>query len=88
MQYEKQLTVEKDSEKVVYVYYVKKNTNSEFDCEMYNVGIKAFGKVREIEDFSPSFTEAVSLCDYLYEENVTPANIFLMGEEFLEQSGI
>lgn len=88
MQYEKQLTVEREDERVVYVYYVRKNSASEFECEMYNVGISSNAEKGEIEDFSPSFNEAVALCDYLYKENVTPANIFLMGEEFLEQNGI
>lgn len=88
MMYEKQLTTTKENEKVVYTYYVKKTKSRTFECDMYNVGIKTRGETREIEDFSPSEKEAVALCDYLYRGNVTPENIFLMGEEFLEKMSI
>lgn len=88
MQYEKQLTVTKDNEKVVYTYYVKKTKSREFECDMYNVGIKTKGEKEEIKDFSPSEEEAAALCDYLYQSNATPENIFLMGEEFLEKMSI
>ena len=88
MQYKKELTVTKNGKREVYVYYVRKAYSENFSCEMYNVGIISEGKATEIEDFSLTENEATLFCDYLYENNATWKNIFLMGEEFILNSGI
>lgn len=83
MQYEKILKITKGKREVSYHYYVREYKETDFDCKMYNVGIYTHNEKEEIEDFSPSLEEAVRLCDYLYSLNVSPENIFLMGEEFI-----
>ena len=83
MKLEKKLTITKGERVVKYVYYVKKVYSKEFECDMYNVGVKTDDKQIEINDFSPSLHEAEMLCDYLYDENVSPDNLFLAAEEFI-----
>lgn len=87
MKYEKILTIKKDYEEV-YRYYVIKNTENEFGCDMYNVGVAKGDDKREIENFSPSLTEAKELCDYLYNENISINNLFSAAEEFITCLGI
>ncbi len=83
MQYEKHVKVVKENREEEYCYYVKENEKTLFDCKMYNVGIINKDNKAEIEDFSPSFEEAVELCDYLCNETVSVKNIFLIAEEFI-----
>lgn len=85
---ERELTVKRMKKEVKYIYYVKKNEETQFDCTMYNVGIKNPWEKEEVEDFSPSYEEAVGFCNYLYENQVVPKNIFLMGEEFILRENI
>lgn len=88
MHYEKKLTVEKNGKKKEVVYYVKKKASEIFECDMYHVGIREGKKATEVEDFSPSEEEAVLFCNYLFDNNVSGQNIFLMGEEFILNMGI
>ncbi|MBR5535334.1 MAG: hypothetical protein IKU60_01665 [Clostridia bacterium] len=83
MIYERQLTVEKDGIRKYYIYYVKKVYSEEFCRDMYNVGIEAPCERQEINDFSPNRDEAVKLCKYLYDENITVKNLFSAAEEFI-----
>lgn len=83
MEYERKLETVKAGEREEYLYYVKKKPNSFFGCVMYNVGIVKGKRKKEIDDFSPSLDEAKKLCNYLYEENVTPNNLFVVAEEFI-----
>lgn len=83
MIYERKMKVTKKGGEVSYTYYVKKKYSVDFGCDMYNVGIKADDEYKEINDFSPDEKEAVRLCDYLYEENVTMNNLFSQSEEFI-----
>lgn len=83
MEYEKDLKVVKDGVEVVYTYYVRKKYSGEFECDMYNVGIKTNMAKKEIDDFSNKLDEAVRLCEYLYKENVSMDNLFLVAEEFI-----
>ncbi len=86
--YKRRMKIEKEDGVSEICYFVKKQEESGFDVTMYTVGIEEEGKVNEVYDFSPSFEEAVRFCDYLYRENVTGENIFLMGEEFITFLGI
>lgn len=83
MIYERKMKIMKHSGEVKYTYYVKKKYSTEFGCDMYNVGIRTDSEVKEINDFTPDEKEAVRLCDYLYEENVTVNNLFSRSEEFI-----
>lgn len=83
MEQEKTVKVIKGREEKLYTYYIRKKFSNEFERDMYNVGIKSGEQVAEIEDFSPSEKEAEALCNYLYKENVTPDNLFLIAEEFI-----
>lgn len=83
MLYKRQLKITRDKGEEEYIYYVAKHYSEDFDCDMYNVGIRCNGKVKEINDFSPDEDEAVRLCDYLYQENVSINNLFSRSEEFI-----
>ena len=50
---------------------------------MYNVGLRVGERKNEIENFSPDINEAIRLCDYLYNENVSMKNLFSIAEEFI-----
>lgn len=83
MTYERKSKIVKQGKAVNVSYYVKKQFSMEFDCDMYNVGIRMGGEYAEINDFSPDESEAIRLCDYLYEENATAKNLFSRSEEFI-----
>lgn len=83
MKYEKHLKVTRDGKEEMYTYYAVKTFSEEFECDMYNVGIETKCEKKEIDNFSPDKKEAVRLCDYLYKENVSPENLFLIAEEFI-----
>lgn len=83
MLYERKLKITKSGDTEGYTYYAVKRYSEEFGCYMYNVGIKSRGSKKEIEDFSPEESEAIRLCDYLYEENVSVNNLFSAAEEFI-----
>lgn len=83
MIHERHLTVTKNGWEMRYIYYVRKRFSEEFACDMYNVGIKTKDERREIDDFSSDRDEAVKLCEYLYNENITINNLFSAAEEFI-----
>lgn len=81
--HEKSMKIVKGGDEKEYTYYVKKQYSEEFGCDMYAVGVKTKDEKSEIKDFSPDEKEAVRLCDYLYDENVSVNNLFLQAEEFI-----
>ena len=83
MTYERKLKISKNGGEEEYTYYVVKKYSVEFGCDMYNVGVRTKSERKEIEDFSPDEKEAVRLCDYLYNENVSVNNLFSQSEEFI-----
>ena len=83
MTYKRELRIINEAGEEIYTYYVNSHYSEEFDCEMYNVGIRSKVSQKEIEDFSPDINEAKELCDYLYNENVSANNLFSVAEEFI-----
>ncbi len=83
MEWERSVKITKGESEEVYTYYIRKSYSHEFKCDMYNVGIKAGGSCKEIEDFSVSLEDAEKLRDYLYKENVSMDNLFFIAEEFI-----
>lgn len=83
MKYERKLVVKNEEGEVEYTYYIVKRYSAQFGRDMYNVGIRCGEEKKEIEDFSPQRNDAVRLCDYLYRENVSLNNLFLLSEEFI-----
>jgi len=83
MIHERKMKITKTGGEVRYTYYVEKKYSIEFGCDMYAVGIITDNECREINDFSPDVSEAIRLCDYLYDENVTVNNLFSQAEEFI-----
>lgn len=83
MKHERYLKVKNETGEEAYTYYIRKVYSKEFERDMYNVGISTRKRTSEIEDFSPSYEEAVRLMNYLYDEHVTVENLFLLSEEFI-----
>ncbi len=83
MTYKKELQLIKGAIKEVYTYYVTEVYSNDFNCRMYNVGVVVGKRKKEIENFSPDIDEAIRLCDYLYNENVSLKNLFSIAEEFI-----
>ncbi len=83
MTYKKELQLIKGAIKEVYTYYVTEVYSNDFNCRMYNVGVVVGKRKKEIENFSPDINEAIRLCDYLYNENVSLKNLFSIAEEFI-----
>ena len=83
MTYKKELQLIKGATKEGYTYYVTEVYSNDFNCRMYNVGVAVGKRKKEIENFSPDINEAIRLCDYLYNENVSLKNLFSIAEEFI-----
>lgn len=66
-------------------YYIESKApeKSEFGCGMYIVGIEEEGERKEIDDFSPSRSEAEELLENLYEKRVTAKALYSAAEAFI-----